>query len=274
MMPRLVEWLEHRSIQTLLDRETAGSLDPELKTRLSSAVVARGELAARCHLMIVLGGDGTLLAAARHAHREAVSILAVNLGSLGFLTAVTTTELYDSLEQIIKGQHQLDCRKMLQIQVVRAGGENVTYHALNDAVLNKGAISRILDFETYVDGTFLNLFKADGLIVSTPTGSTAYCLAAGGPIVHPSVEAFIITPICSHTLTTRPLVVSDQSRIEVVLKTEAEAVFLTVDGQVGLALHSGDRIACELSQSRINLIRPAKKEFYEVLRSKLKWGER
>jgi NAD+ kinase len=198
----------------------------------------------------------------------------VNLGSLGFLTAVTTGELYDSLDQILNGKHQVDCRKMLQIKVVRGGQDSVTYHALNDAVLNKGAISRILDFETYVDGRFLNLFKADGLIVSTPTGSTAYCLAAGGPIVYPSVECFIITPICSHTLTNRPLVVSDRSRIEVVVKTEAESVFLTVDGQVGLALHSEDRLVCDLSPSRINLVRPPQKEFYEVLRNKLKWGER
>lgn len=274
LLPPLVSWLEQRSIRTLLDRETAGSLPPELRTRLDSAVMARGELVARCDLIIVLGGDGTLLAAARHARAVEVPILAVNLGSLGFLTAVTIDEIYDSLERILKGKHQIDCRKMLQIQVVREGGETVIYHALNDAVLNKGAISRILDFETYVDGQFLNLFKADGLIVSTPTGSTAYCLAAGGPIVYPAVEAFIITPICSHTLTNRPLVVSDRSRIEVVVKTEAESVFLTVDGQVGLALHSGDRIVCELSSSRINLVRPAKKEFFEVLRSKLKWGER
>jgi NAD+ kinase len=274
IMPTLVSWLQQRSIRPLLDRETAGSLEAELRSSLSASVMARGELVGRCDLIIVLGGDGTLLAAARHARPLEVPILAVNLGGLGFLTAVTISEIYESLDQIIKGEHQIDCRKMLQIQVMRAGGESITYHALNDAVLNKGAISRILDFETYVDGLFLNLFKADGLIVSTPTGSTAYCLAAGGPIVYPSVEAFIITPICSHTLTNRPLVVSDRSRIEVVLKTEAESVFLTVDGQVGLALHSGDRIVCELSPSRINLVRPAKKEFYEVLRSKLKWGER
>lgn len=274
IMPTLVSWLQQRSIRPLLDRETAGSLESELRTSLSESVLARGELVTRCDLIIVLGGDGTLLAAARHARPLNVPILAVNLGGLGFLTAVTISEIYESLDQIIKGQHQSDCRKMLQIQVMRAGGESIIYHALNDAVLNKGAISRILDFETYVDGLFLNLFKADGLIVSTPTGSTAYCLAAGGPIVYPAVEAFIITPICSHTLTNRPLVVSDRSRIEVVLKTEAESVFLTVDGQVGLALHSGDRIVCQLSPSHINLVRPAKKEFYEVLRSKLKWGER
>jgi NAD+ kinase len=274
MIPALVEWLARRSVQTVLDRETAGSLDAAVRAKFEGAVLPRGELVARCDLLIVLGGDGTLLAAARHARTSGVPILAVNLGGLGFLTAVTTEELYPSLELVLKGQHPLDQRKMLQVQVIRTGGDSVTYHALNDAVLNKGAISRMLDFETYVDGLFLNLFNADGLIVSTPTGSTAYCLAAGGPIVSPAVEAFIITPICSHTLTNRPLVVSDRSRIEIVLKTEAESVFLTVDGQVGLALHSGDRIVCELSPSRIDLVRPVKKEFYEVLRSKLKWGER
>jgi NAD+ kinase len=274
IIPALVAWLNQRSIQAVLDRETATSLDEQVRSGLRASVAARAEIAARCDLLIVLGGDGTLLAAARHVRPRPVPILAVNLGSLGFLTAVTIGELYDSLEQILQGQHQIDERKLLQIAVVRSGGEELTYHALNDAVLNKGAISRILDFETYVDGRFLNLFKADGLIVSTPTGSTAYCLAAGGPIVYPDVEAFVITPICSHTLTNRPLVVSDRSKIEVVLKTEAESVFLTVDGQVGLALHSGDRIACTLAPSRIHLIRPPHKDFYEVLRSKLKWGER
>ncbi|HWP83655.1 MAG TPA: NAD(+)/NADH kinase [Terriglobia bacterium] len=274
LVPELISWLEARSIRTLLDRETAGSLDPAYRSRLTCPILARAELVARCDLVIVLGGDGTLLAAARHVRPFDIPILAVNLGSLGFLTAVTIGELYESLLQVLKAEHQIDRRKMLQINVVRSGCESIAYHALNDAVLNKGAISRISDFETYIDGRFLNLFKADGLIVSTPTGSTAYCLAAGGPIVHPAVEAFIITPICSHTLTNRPLVVSDQSRVEVVVKTEAESVFLTVDGQVGLALHSGDKVACALSSHCINLVRPASKQFYEVLRSKLKWGER
>jgi NAD+ kinase len=274
IVPSLLAWLRERSLEALLDRETASSLDPSALAALNAPVVSRSELAGKCDLVVVLGGDGTLLAAARNVRSHDVPILAVNLGSLGFLTAVTTGELYDSLDQILNGKHQVDCRKMLQIKVVRGGQDSVTYHALNDAVLNKGAISRILDFETYVDGRFLNLFKADGLIVSTPTGSTAYGLAAGGPIVYPSVECFIITPICSHTLTNRPLVVSDRSRIEVVVKTEAESVFLTVDGQVGLALHSEDRLVCDLSPSRINLVRPPQKEFYEVLRNKLKWGER
>ena len=215
-----------------------------------------------------------MLAAARGAHEANVPILAVNLGSLGFLTAVTVGELYDSLDVVLNGKHQVEYRKMLQIKMVRDGVVVETYHALNDAVLNKGAISRMLDFEAYIDGQFVTLIKADGVIVSTPTGSTAYSLAAGGPIVHPAVEAFLVTPICPHTLTNRPVLVPDRSRIEIVVKTEAESVFLTVDGQVGLDLHNEDRVVCELSPSRIGLVRPPNKGFFEVLRSKLKWGER
>lgn len=274
ILPTLVPWLRERSVNVVLDRETASSVSAELRAAMGTPVLARSELGTQCDLVLVLGGDGTLLAAARNLQGRDVPILAVNLGSLGFLTGVTVAEIYANLELILNDKHQLESRKMLKINVSRGGEPGTTYHALNDAVLNKGAISRILDFETYVDGQFVNLFNADGLIVSTPTGSTAYCLAAGGPIVHPSVEAFIIVPICSHTLTNRPLVVSDRSKIAVVLKTEAESVFLTVDGQVGLAMHSGDRILCELSPNRISLVRPPQKEFYEVLRNKLKWGER
>ncbi|HEV8524429.1 MAG TPA: NAD(+)/NADH kinase [Terriglobales bacterium] len=274
IVPELLAWLKQRGLRACVDRETAASLPPEVRPSLDASVTARSELAGRCDLILVLGGDGTLLAAARNIRSRDVPILAVNLGSLGFLTAVTIGELYDSLELVLNGKHQVDCRKMLQLQVMRSGSISATYHALNDAVLNKAAISRILDFEASVDGHFLTSFKADGLIVCTPTGSTAYSLAAGGPIVYPSVEAFIITPICSHTLTNRPLVIPDKSRVEIVVKTEAESVFLTVDGQVGLALHSEDRILCDLSPNRISLIRPPHKDFFEVLRSKLKWGER
>lgn len=274
IIPPLIAWLRERSIAVVLDRETAASLDAPLRSQLNCPVIARSDLGARCDLVLVLGGDGTLLAAARAVRQSNVPILAVNLGNLGFLTAVTMGELYESLDQILNGQHQVEQRKMLQIQVIRGETEAACYHALNDAVMNKGAISRILDFETRVDGRFLNLFRADGLIVSTPTGSTAYCLAAGGPIVHPTVDAFIITPICSHTLSNRPLVVADRSVVEIVVRTEAESVFLTVDGQVGLALHADDRVRCSLSASHIHLVRPPHKDFYEVLRSKLKWGER
>ena len=274
ILPTLLQWLGQKGIQALLDEEAASSLNLSAKAAPDVQVLSRNELPARCDLILVMGGDGTLLAAARSAREFDVPILAVNLGSLGFLTAVTVGELYDSLEEILNGKHQIEYRKMLQIQMIRSESLMATYHALNDAVLNKGAISRILDFETYVDGHFVTLLKADGVIISTPTGSTAYSLAAGGPIVYPSVEAFIVTPICPHTLTNRPLMVPDRSRIEVVVKSEAESVFLTVDGQVGHDLHNEDRIVCELSPSRIGLVRPPHKEFFEVLRSKLKWGER
>jgi NAD+ kinase len=274
ILPGLVAWLRDRGLQAVFDRETAASLNPETIRQLGITITARSEMGEKCQLVLVLGGDGTLLAAARAVRLSGIPILAVNLGNLGFLTAVTLSELYVSLEQILNSEHQIEQRKMLEIQVMRGTSVAATYHALNDAVMNKGAISRILDFETRVDGRFLNLFKADGLIISTPTGSTAYCLAAGGPIVHPSVDAFIITPICSHTLSNRPLVVADKSVVDVVVRTEAESVFLTVDGQVGLALHAQDLVRCSLSPSTISLVRPPHKDFYEVLRSKLKWGER
>ena len=271
ILPGLLGWLRERGIQAILDQETVSSLN---SGAVSAPVVSRSKLPGESDLILVLGGDGTLLAAARNTQSFDVPILAVNVGSLGFLTAVTVGELYDSLELVLKGEHQVDCRKMLQINVLRADEKLGTFHALNDVVLNKGAISRILDFESYVDGRFVTQFKADGVIVATPTGSTAYSLAAGGPIVYPSVDAFLVTPICPHTLTHRPLVVPDRSRIEIVLKSEEESVFLTVDGQMGLSLHNEDRIACELSPHRINLVRPPNKNFFEVLRSKLRWGER
>jgi len=274
ILPALLEWLRQRGIQALVDEESASMFSQSGNAALEVPVMPRNELPAKCDLLLVMGGDGTLLAAARSAREYNVPILAVNLGSLGFLTAVTVGELYDSLEMILHGKHEVEYRKMLQIRMMRSGELMATYHALNDAVLNKGAISRMLDFEAYVDGRLVTLLKADGVIISTPTGSTAYSLAAGGPIVYPSVDAFIVTPICPHTLTNRPLVVSDRSRIEIVVKTEAESVFLTVDGQVGLDVHNEDRVVCELSPSRIGLVRPPHKEFFEVLRSKLKWGER
>jgi len=274
ILPALLEWLRQRGIQALVDEESASMFSRSGNAALEVPVMPRNELPAKCDLLLVMGGDGTLLAAARSAREHNVPILAVNLGSLGFLTAVTVGELYDSLEMILHGKHEVEYRKMLQIRMMRSGELMATYHALNDAVLNKGTISRMLDFEAYVDGRLVTLLKADGVIISTPTGSTAYSLAAGGPIVYPSVDAFIVTPICPHTLTNRPLVVSDRSRIEIVVKTEAESVFLTVDGQVGLDVHNEDRVVCELSPSRIGLVRPPHKEFFEVLRSKLKWGER
>ncbi len=273
VVPALKQWLEQRGITVLLDRETAMSLEGV------QPGVPRTELAGRVDLLVVLGGDGTLLAAARAVGDRPLPILAVNLGGLGFLTAVTLPELYAALEQVLGGHHEVDCRRRLMVEVKREIGLGeaevvATYHALNDAVLNKASIARILDFDAYLDGEFVSSYKADGLIIATPTGSTAYSLAAGGPIVAPAVDAVLVTPIASHTLTNRPLVVPGNSTIEVVVKSQEETVFLTVDGQVGLALHHGDRVVCRPSPRTVRLIRPPGKSYFEMLRSKLKWGQR
>jgi NAD+ kinase len=274
LVPSLLDWLAKREIMVYVDHETEKSLGSLKRFTLAALALDRDDLAAKVDLMLVLGGDGTLLAAARAAHGRDIPLLAVNLGKLGFLTAITIDEVYSTLELVLEGKHQIERRKMLQVDVIRNASIVATYHALNDAVINKSAIARILDFRASVDGQYLSFFKADGLIVSTPTGSTAYSLAAGGPIVYPSVDAFLITPICPHTLTHRPVVVPDRSKIEIAFESGAESVFLTVDGQVGLEFHGEDRVICSLSPNQTSLVRPQHMGFFEVLRNKLKWGER
>ncbi len=273
IVPGLRRWFAERGITALLDQETAAALGG------AETGEPRPELAERVEMLVVLGGDGTLLAAARAAGGLGIPLLAVNLGSLGFLTVVTLDEMYPALDLVLAGRHEVECRRKLQVEVRREAGPGVsqvieTYHALNDAVLNKAAISRILDFDAFVDGQFVSNFKADGLIVATPTGSTAYSLSAGGPIVLPAVDAMLLTPIASHMLTNRPLVVPGSSSIEVVVNSQEESVFLTVDGQVGVSIHSSGRIVCRLSPQLLRLVRPPGKSYFEVLRNKLKWGHR
>ncbi len=272
IVPELKRWLAERKISALLDRETAESLGD------ASHGLAREELAGRADLLVVLGGDGTLLAAARVVQDRDLPVLAVNLGGLGFLTAVTLQELYPALELILAGKHEVEVRRKLLVQVCRettpAAGPVASYHALNDAVLGKASLARILHFDAFVDGQFVSTYYSDGLIIASPTGSTAYSLAAGGPIVLPAVDAVLITPIASHTLTNRPLVVPSSSTIELVVKSHEETVYLTVDGQAGLAIHHHDRVLCRLSPQVLRLVRPPGKSYFEVLRSKLKWGER
>jgi NAD+ kinase len=266
--PKLVEWLESRGLTVQYDRETASCL-PAAKLELT-----REKLAQAADLLIVLGGDGTLLAAARSLGDKAVPILPVNLGSLGFLTSVTLDDLYPILQEVLAGRSRLSERTMLDTHIIRGGKIAARHRALNDAVFNKGALARMLDLDLFVDGDFVSNYKADGLILSTPTGSTAYSLAAGGPIVYPSVAAFVVTPICTHTLTDRPLVIPDSSKIEVSFKAGDEPVFLTLDGQVGVELQRDDRIAISKSAHTLRLVRPPKKSYFEILRNKLKWGER
>ena len=268
IVPELVEWLRARDIEVSIDKETGSILES------SEKCLTRNELPGKVDLLIVLGGDGTLLAAARALYRREVPIFAVNLGDLGFLTVITRDELYPALEGVLSGNYRSERRVQIEGELVRADEVLSTFRALNDVVLNKGAIARIQDFEVYADGEFISNYKSDGLIVSTPTGSTAYSLAAGGPVVSPSVEAFIITPICAHTLTNRPLVLRDSANIEIVVKSQREAAYLTVDGQVGIATHSEDIIRVRKSDSYVELIQPPQRNYYEILRQKLKWGER
>ncbi len=266
--PKLIEWLEGRGLAVLYDRETGSCLANGGRER------SREDLATAVDLLIVLGGDGTLLSAARSLGDHPVPILPVNLGGLGFLTSVTFAELYPILEDILAGRSRVSERTLLDTQVLRDGKTVARHRALNDAVLNKGALARIIDLNLHVDGDYVCNYKADGLILSTPTGSTAYSLAAGGPIVYPKVAAFVVTPICPHTLTNRPLVIPDTSRVEINFRAGDEPVFLTIDGQVGVELNRADRISIAKAAHPLRLVRPARKTYFEILRSKLKWGER
>lgn len=282
--PQLLAWLEAHKLEVFYDQETARGIAPAGATAegegqpsaaaVMNRVVSREQLAGRVDLIVVLGGDGTLLAAARSAGEHSVPILPVNLGALGFLTSVTLEELYPILDQILEGKKRISERVLLETQVMRDGQAIERHRALNDAVLNKGALGRMVDLDLHIDGQFVSSYKADGLIISTPTGSTAYSLSAGGPIIYPAVEAFLITPICPHTLTNRPLVIPDTAKIEVDLHPGYGSIYLTLDGQVGVKLMPGDRIAVAKASNKLRLVRPAKKTYFEILRSKLKWGER
>lgn len=268
ILPGLVQWLRAHGYDVFVDKETA-AYAPGLE------VVERERMAARKpEFVIVLGGDGTLLAAARAVSRAKIPILGVNLGSLGFLTEVSLSELYPTLEAVHEKRCAIESRTMLHCQLVREDKCAAEYEALNDIVVSKGALARISDFDVHIDRAFISNYKADGLIVATPTGSTAYSLAAGGPILSPDVSAFVITPVSSHALTNRPLVVRDAAEIEVRVKNTQEESFLTVDGQVGMPVREQDRIVCRKSQHQVQLLRLKNKSFFDVLRVKLKWGQR
>jgi NAD+ kinase len=268
IVPPLLKWLSDRRIEVFIDKETGAIM------QTSEHCLTRNEMPGQVDLLIVLGGDGTLLATARALNRKPVPILAVSLGGLGFLTEVTREELFPTLEMVVAGTHSTDRRVQIEGELVRADEAITPFLALNDVVLNKGAIARILDFEVRVSGQLVSTYKSDGLIVSTPTGSTGYSLSAGGPIITPAVEAFLITPICAHTLTHRPLVIPDTVKIEITVKSQREAAYLTVDGQVGIAAHSEDLVRLQRAASFVELVQPPSKQYFEILRQKLKWGER
>jgi NAD+ kinase len=269
VVPPLIKWLQARHVDVLCDRETGDCIGS-----LAGQTLPREELPARTDLLIVLGGDGTLLAAARLAAERGVPILPVNLGGLGFLTTVSQEEMYPVLDEIFEGKNRVSDRVMLEAEVVREGKVIRRQIALNDAVLNKAALARIMDLELRVNGEYVTTYKADGLILSTPTGSTAYSLSAGGPIVYPLVEAFVVTPICPHTLTNRPLVIPDAATIEVDCQAGDHGATLTLDGQVGIEVGPGDRVVVRKAPQKLHLLRASRKTYFEILRNKLKWGER
>jgi NAD+ kinase len=263
----LLEWFAKRGIRAIYDMETAASLRDESGGR------SREKLAQESDLLLVLGGDGTLLAAAREAAPRGIPILPINLGSLGFLTSFTLGEMYPALDETLAGGFSASERAMLDVSLLRSETVIESQLVLNEAVITKGALARMIEVELAIDEDFVCRYRADGVIVATPTGSTAYSLSAGGPIVHPDVASIVLTPICPHTLSDRPLVVGDSSHVQMRLRGAAESVYLTLDGQKGVLMESEDQVSIVRAKERLKLIQPHRKSYYEILRSKLKWGE-
>jgi len=267
ILPGLLAWLADHGYKIVIDQETSTYITDQ-------EVVPRSQLSARAlDLVVVLGGDGTLLSAARVTAAVDVPLLGVNLGSLGFLTEVPLQSLYSMLEAIAEGRASVDHRTLMQVQLLRAETVRGSYLVFNDAVVNKTALARLNTYDLYIDKAFVSSYRADGMIVATPTGSTAYSLSAGGPVLMPTVNAFVITPVAPHSLTHRALVVPDSVEIEILMRSEEEVAYLSLDGQPGLDLRDGDRVRCRRSEHQVSLFRTGT-DFFHLLRTKLKWGER
>jgi len=262
----LLPWLRQKNCETYVDNETAAILNIE--------GTPRSQIPSLSEVIIVLGGDGTMLSVARLVGEKGVPILGVNIGGLGFLTAVQKGELHEVITKVLAGECSVEERIMLTACVFRHSECIAQYIVMNDVVVNKGALARIIDLKTYIDHNYVATFKADGLIVSTPTGSTGYALSAGGPILYPTLNSIILAPICPHTLTNRPIVLPDNVMIEIVLRSLNEDVFLTLDGQVGFSLRQNDTVEVKKSEFKTKLFVPCERDYFQILRAKLKWGER
>lgn len=268
LLPALIEWLRAHSLEPILDQEGATYTDV-------APAVPRAQLPTHHpKLVIMLGGDGTLLSVARIFAAAGTPILSVNLGHLGFLTEVSLSELYSTLQGWQQGHHHIDQRAMLHASQWRNGERLAVFEALNDVVLSKASIARMGEFTVELDGRIAASFRADGVIVATPTGSTAYNLSANGPIVTPNVDAMVITPICPHLLTLRPMVVRGDASLTLRITGVPDQTILTVDGQRAIEVHLGDEVRCRRSRHTVKLVRIAQSSFFDVLRSKLSWGER
>jgi NAD+ kinase len=264
VVKELIGWLKDRKVECFVDAAIAKAV--------SHPALDKQEMAGAVEMVVVLGGDGTLLSAARALQRKQVPILGVNLGGLGFLTEITLAELYPMLEAILRGEYKTDERMLLEARVWRKEKVVDTFQVLNDVVINKGALARIIELETSVDQAYLTTFRSDGLVISTPTGSTGYSLSAGGPIVYPSLQSIIITPICPHTMTNRPIIVPKEATINVTLCSADQEVFLTLDGQVGFKMELRDRVEVKKGEGFVKLIKSPSRSYFEVLRQKLMWG--
>lgn len=265
VVTEIVSWLQARGVEVFLDQETAEQYP------LSGSVTTSEALASRVDVVAVFGGDGTFLYAARLVGGSGVPLLGINLGSLGFLAEVTLEKMRTAFEHLLTGNYRLEERVLLDVRVLRQENQLAQYLALNDAVINRGALARIIEMEVWVNSELVTITRADGLIISTPTGSTAYSIAAGGPIVYPTLGAFIIIPICPHTLSNRPVVVPDGAEVAVCLRHGGD-VMLTVDGQVGMPLMEGDRMRFEKAGSTLRTIQATDATFFGLLREKLKWS--
>lgn len=266
ILEKLLPWLNRKGYETFVDAEAA--------EKLNVRGFPRSVIASLSDVILVLGGDGTMLSVSRLVAEKGIPILGINLGSLGFITEVNREEIFDAVDKMLTDGCAVEERLMLTARIHRGGKKITEYIVLNDVVINKGALARIIDLETYINGTYVTTFKADGLIISTPTGSTAYSLSAGGPILYPTSNSLVLTPICSHTLANRPIVLPDDFKIEVILKTLSEDVYLTLDGQAGFSLRIDDVIEIIKSRFKTKLLVPVERNYFDVLRTKLKWGER
>lgn len=266
ILAELLPWLRQKGYEVFVDLETASAMNIE--------GTPRSQIPSMAEVMIVIGGDGTMISVSRLVAEKGIPILGVNIGGLGFLTAIQKDELYKVIDQVLAGECSMEERIMLNACVYRHSECIAEYVVMNDVVVNKGALARIIDLETYIDHIYVATFKADGLIVSTPTGSTAYALSAGGPILYPTLKSVILAPICPHTLTNRPIVMPDDVQIEIMLRSQNEDVFLTIDGQVGFSLRQNDIVEVKKSQYKTKLFIPCERDYFQILRTKLKWGER
>lgn len=266
ILKELLPWLRKKGCETFIDIETASILNME--------GFPRSKIPSLSEVIIVLGGDGTMLSTCRLVADKGIPVLGINIGGLGFITEVQIDKLYETLDRVLSDECPIEERIMLAAKVRRLGEIIAEYIVLNEVVVNKAALARIIDLETYVNQNYVTTFKADGLIISTPTGSTAYSLSAGGPILYPTLDNIIITPICPHTLTNRSMVIPGDSIVKIILSSPTERIYLTMDGQVGFSVMQNDIIEVAKAPFKTRLLIPCDRDYFQILRTKLRWGER